>query len=149
MLCNFSNKQLIIERLSLDFSCLDFHDVNPSPYIGEVLDKCEYAQLRSIPQKQGSYCTHVSNLSMIHVNIRSLPKNIDKLELLINQLPTKPNIILVSETWLDDSLAQSYCLPGFRLETSSPTVHRGKGSAIYIQNAIPYKRRHEIGRAHV
>lgn len=78
------------------------------------------------------------------MNIRSLPKNSEKLELLVHQLPNRPDVILVSETWLDENLAQSYNLPGYRLETSSPDQTRGKGSAIYINSSILYDRRNNL-----
>lgn len=76
--------------------------------------------------------------------MRSLPKNFEKLELQISQLSAQPDIILLSETWLDPSLAASYNLSSYNLEVSSPESFRGKGCGIYINNSIVYKRRQDL-----
>ena len=86
----------------------------------------------------------LSQLLVLHVNIRSLPKNFDSLTLLINNLSIKPHIILISETWLDPSLSRSYNLDNYHLETSSHPEFRGKGAAIYIRKSLAYGRRGDL-----
>lgn len=81
-------------------------------------------------------------ITILHVNIRSLPKNFDNLQVLVEKL--KPQILLLSETWLDSSLSSSYKLTGYRLEISSQSETRGKGAAVYIVDCLPYSRRNDL-----
>ena len=52
---------------------------------------------------QSNVKTKESNLFMMHINIRSFPKNIDKLTTYIAQLAVKPDIIAITETKLNDT----------------------------------------------
>lgn len=42
-------------------------------------------------------------LNILHINSRSLPKNIDKIEAFLNTLVTPPDILVVTETWLSNT----------------------------------------------
>ena len=44
-----------------------------------------------------------NNLIIIHINIRSLTQNLDKLRKFIDTLIIKPHIICLSETWLNSN----------------------------------------------
>ena len=44
-----------------------------------------------------------NNLIIIHINIRSLTQNLDKLRQFIDTLIIKPHIICLSETWLNSN----------------------------------------------
>ena len=52
-------------------------------------------------------------LSVLHVNIRSLIKNMSKLEELILGMSVNPDLIAISETWLTNSKAVNVNLPGY------------------------------------
>ncbi|CAM1312392.1 Uncharacterised protein r2_g2279 [Pycnogonum litorale] len=81
------------------------------------------------------------NLSLIHLNIRSLPKNYDKLVEFINIFKKPLDVICVSETWLPlDTDLKQYEIDEYDLITS-PFSSRGRGSCLYISNNIPYKTR--------
>ena len=80
----------------------------------------------------------------MHVNIRSLPKNFDALQQFILNLDTKPHVILITETWLDNSLSSSYALDCYCLITSSQPEIRGKGTAMYINSSLAYSRRSDL-----
>ena len=43
------------------------------------------------------------SLLMLHFNVRSLPKNIDKLSVFVGQLTIKPNVIAITETKLNNA----------------------------------------------
>ena len=43
------------------------------------------------------------NLFMRHFNVRSLPKNIDKLSVFVRHLAIKPDVIAITETKLNDT----------------------------------------------
>ena len=46
---------------------------------------------------------HNNELALIHFNVRSLPKNKSKIELLLTQMTTLPEIIAISKTKLNSS----------------------------------------------
>ena len=50
------------------------------------------------------------NLSFIHINICSIPKNLKKFELLLSYLKHEFQIICCSESWLKDS-TKDRCTP--------------------------------------
>ena len=53
------------------------------------------------------------NLSALHVNIRSLIKNMSKLEYKLTDLSVSPDLIAISETWITDSKTDDVNLPGY------------------------------------
>lgn len=111
-----------------------------------ILDTCKYKDLKVLNSLSSQSC-YDQKINILHVNIRSLPKNYDKLELFLHSLPRKPNLILLSETWLDPSMTELYKLPNYRLEALSPPHHRGKGSAIFIHSSLSYIRRNDLESA--
>ena len=53
-----------------------------------------------------SFSSNLSeNFSIIHLNIRSLHKNIDKLKDFLNNIKRKFSVNVLSETWIDDDKA--------------------------------------------
>ena len=122
-----------------DFSSLGDLDDTPYPEYQDLLVSCQYNTIDKVNQG----VLH-PQLSAIHINIRSLQRNFDALQLFLSSLKSKPSIILLTETWLDPSLAKSYILDGYQLEVSSQPVHRGKGTAMYVCNSIPYSRRRDL-----
>lgn len=62
-------------------------------------DICKYFELDSY---NSSFSTgDDSSLNIIHFNIRNLVSNRDELEVCLSQLKRKPDVIALSETWLD------------------------------------------------
>ena len=51
--------------------------------------------------------------SMMHLNVRSIPCNLSKLSLYMGNLNINFDIIGLSETWLNDSNKDVYCLDGY------------------------------------
>ena len=123
-----------------DFSSLGDLDDTPYPEYQDLLVSCQYSTIEKVNQS----VLYPSQLSVIHINVRSLQRNFDALQLLLSSLKTKPSIILITETWLDPSLSKSYMLDGYQLEVSSQLVHRGKGTAMYICSSLPYSRRRDL-----
>ena len=54
-----------------------------------------------------------SQLSLFHLNIKSISKHYDELELYLNSLDFKFSFIGLSETWLDDNKEEFYDLKGY------------------------------------
>ena len=76
--------------------------------------------------------------------LRSLAKNIESLEWFVAQFSAKPHIIMVSETWLNAHLSQSYEIKDYRFEHSAQIEWRGKGAGIFIHNSLQYNRRLDL-----
>ena len=78
-------------------------------------------------------------LSLFHVNARSLKKNFDNLELCLDSLNVKFDIIAVSENWLDKESKDSYNISGYQVIHVVRENTHGGGCSLYIKNAIKYK----------
>ena len=68
-----------------------------------LTDYCDIHQLKDKIPKHG--------LSVLHVNTRSLIKNMSKLEELISGMSISPDLIAISETWLTNSKTVFNCKP--------------------------------------
>ncbi len=76
------------------------------------------------------------NFSMIHCNIRSLPKNLDSFAHLLNNLELQFSLIGLSETWLNDTKAELYNLPGYRHLYKYRSQRTGGGVSLFIKNSL-------------
>ena len=54
-----------------------------------------------------------SSLSMFHLNVKSLPKHFDELELYLNSLDVKFSFLGLTETWLTECKQEYYDLPHY------------------------------------
>lgn len=71
-------------------------------------------------------------------NIRSLPPKVDELKLTTDI--RKPDVIFVTETWLDPSFPDSLVnLPDYFICRNDRDNRRGGGTAIYIKNGINFE----------
>ena len=83
------------------------------------------------------------SISIIHVNICSLVKNLFKLEELLNELPITPEIIAITETWLDSNRVNCIQLTDYNfLHVDSPNAKSDGsglvgGVGLYICKEIP------------
>ena len=76
-------------------------------------------------------------LKMLHLNIRSLLRNIDEVKLLLTQ--NIVHIFSVNETWLDESVSNDEInIDGFRVVRKDRN-RNGGGIAIYIRNDLNFK----------
>ena len=80
---------------------------------------------------------------MIHLNTRSLPKNHDKLEELLNELEIRPELLSISETNLSSRNVSNINIAGYDFfHIDSPTNAGDAG--LYIKNSLKYKLRKEL-----
>ncbi len=75
-------------------------------------------------------------VSCLHINCRSLPLNIDSIQVLLQLMSTKFDFIVFTETWLTDINANVFAnaLPGYSFYHISCASSRGGGVAAYIRN---------------
>lgn len=140
---NLSTAQLRISTDHYSQFCLDLsHSDNDNDTLLDefklIANQCRYNDVKSLSLNR-------SNLSLLHVNIRSLRKNFDKLISLLNSVNAKFDVICVSETWLDDDPNNSCYLPGYSLFNQCPQdFSRGKGAAVYLHENLKYISRQDL-----
>ena len=81
----------------------------------------------------------------LHLNISSLPFHVDELNLLINSLNGKPEVIGISESRLkatQESITD-IALEGYSVE-HTPTESNNGGALLYIDSKTNYKRRDDL-----
>jgi exonuclease III len=83
------------------------------------------------------------SFSLLHVNIRSIQKNIDKLVQLVYDLGTSPDIIGLSETWVTQSSFFKPCLPSYRY-VFQPSTKRAGGVSFFIKDDIDFIIRDDL-----
>ena len=81
-----------------------------------------------------SLCANYFNI--IHINIRSLHKNFDALKAFLNCLPKPPDIIAITETWLQEHTKHLYSLEGYDSHHLVRTEREHGGISIFTNNMI-------------
>ena len=80
----------------------------------------------------------VNGVTMAHLNIRSLVKNIDELRQFTHM--NNPGILTLSETWLDSSISdEEIAIVNYSLERKD-RCRNGGGTAIYLHERFVYDR---------
>ena len=54
-----------------------------------------------------------NKLNIMHINSRSLPKNIDNITAFLNSLAAAPDILAVTETWLNNNNKHLFHISGY------------------------------------
>ena len=78
-----------------------------------------------------------NNLSFLNINIRSLNKNLDKLELLLDELKFDPDIIGVTETWINETRPLLFSLDNYNF-VNEPSPGRVGGVGFFIKRGIEF-----------
>jgi Reverse transcriptase (RNA-dependent DNA polymerase) len=115
----------------------DFPDLADNINLAQLINsQCSYSSTDDI----NSWLTSSSTLSILNINARSLNRNIDKIKLLLINFSTTPDIITITESWLQSNLPTSLVdLDGYNL-ISVPRAcnRRGGGVAIYVKSKLNY-----------
>ena len=105
----------------------------------------------SLPLSQ--YATHTDfvshidklmskDLSLLHCNIRSLYKNMDKLEEIVTPCSKPPDMIALSDTRIKDTSIIATLL-GYNFINKNPQTQAG-GVGVYIKNNFKYLQRRDV-----
>ena len=90
---------------------------------------CEYSDLSNLT----NYNPSTDTLFILHINIRSIQKHIDVLCELIFNLSRSPDVILITETRIQEHPAVNIEIQGYNLKfANSPT--KAGGVAMYFTN---------------
>ena len=79
------------------------------------------------------------SLSMLHLNARSLNRNLDSIKLLLHSLEHKFSFIGISDSWLRPNSPSMFDIEGYTLLRADRCDGRGGGVALYVENGISFK----------
>ena len=85
-----------------------------------------------------------SQLSLFHLNIKSISKHYDELGLYLNSLDFKFSFIGLSETWLDDNKEEFYDLKGYSSVNRYRKDKKGGGVSLHIRKGITFMLRNDL-----
>ena len=87
---------------------------------------------------------NVNDFTIVHCNVRSLTKNLNKMEDVINTISHLPDLIAISETKLSDSSnVNQVWLSGYDFVNSNSDTSAG-GVGLYIKSCLKYVVRPEL-----
>ena len=81
---------------------------------------------------------------MIHANIRSVQKNIEKFDTYLDTIEHEFSVIGFSESWLKQHTADLYGLEGYRAEHNYRTHRNGGGVSLFIKDDLEYTLRKDM-----
>ena len=83
------------------------------------------------------------NFSIIHLNIRSLHKNVDKFKDFLNDIKGKFSVIVLSKTWIDNDKVDSnllFHIPNYSfIHEKRKTNRKGGRLGIYVHKTLDFK----------
>ena len=82
--------------------------------------------------------------SMIHLNVRSVTRNLSHFLLYLKLLNLKFSIIGLTETWFNETNVDVFSIPGYKSENNYRRKRKGGGTSIYIKKGINYKPRDDL-----
>ena len=120
----------------------DFHFYTESYCIKNT--QCDYYIEDTFVDKFKRSGSFDRNLSIFHLNIKSLPKHYDELEMYLDSLRFPFSFIGLTETWLDECKENLYDLPQYVSVTRYRKMKRGGGVSLLIRNHIPFILRNDL-----
>lgn len=85
-----------------------------------------------------------SKLSLLHLNIRSVPSNIFNFTAYLQSLEHNFSIIGLSETWINETNVGLYNIPGYVQKENFRKSKRGGGVSLYIREHLSHTMREDI-----
>ena len=137
---NKSNDDPLINGDTYDHSELGNADPDSNFLVNNRQTICTYYNERSFNE---SY-QHSNTFSLFHVNIRSIPRNLDKLKLHLDSLKHNFSIIAVSESWLTSINKDLYHLKGYTHKYEIREHRAGGGVSLFVNNDIRFEVRSDI-----
>ena len=97
----------------------------------DMIKKCKYYSLPDLKKLWDAEKMKTNYFTTLHLNIRSIPKNLDKLEQLMKVTETDFDCIGISETWLKDHNAATYNLSGYEHFYKTRAIKTGGGVSLF------------------
>ena len=108
---------------------MDSHAFIPDNPFDDIHDSSYYT-----PEEFNNTIIHnQENISLLHLNSRSLNKNFEHFENLLNSINNFTfSIIGITETWLHENSPNLFNLPNYKLLRADRKGRRGGGVAFYV-----------------
>ena len=128
---------------------LPLHDADPDiqyyqMVCNSTLNSCDYHLEDSFNNMISRLDITNECLSLLHMNIRSMPKNMNKFENYLELLNHKFSIIGITETWLKESTKQLYSLDGYQPIHICRPDRSGGGVSLLIKDHLEYTVRTDL-----
>ena len=120
----------------------DLHFYTESNYIQNT--KCDYYLEDSFNDCFSESKTEDISASFFHLNIKSLPKHYNELNLYLDSLQVKFSFIALTETWLSESTEELYGIQNYNVVNRFRNGRKGGGVTLYINKNIPCTIRHDL-----
>ena len=104
--------------------------------------ECSYISASDLPKLLP--LNYDTGITLMHVNCRSLPKNFNSLQILVQYLDRPITAIALTETWLKEYMTDLYDLPDYNLVCNSRAKKAGGGVGLYINKNLEFKVRHDL-----
>ena len=119
----------------------DFHYYN---LVCNSLSACDYYLEDAFNEKCEELTFSSMCFSLLHCNIRSIPRNLHALELYVSNLSIKFSVMGFSETWLTSANCSLYSIDGYNVESAYRSSRRGGGVSLYVREHIVYTCRTDL-----
>ena len=78
------------------------------------------------------------NIVIFHTNIRSIRKNLDQLDISINQFDNKPKLIIGTEAWLNEDNIEQQQFEGYDLYYTIDCINKSDGVVVYADKNLKH-----------
>lgn len=93
-----------------------------------------------VPTKNSKVTKQQNNLIIASLNIRSIRKKLNELEIVSENLKRKPHIIItITESWLREEELKFFNIKTYQSIGNCRSTHRGGGIIIFLRNDINFK----------
>ncbi len=129
-------------------NALPLFDIDPDIQYFNEINQCygvsDYFLEDTFVKKCSALSVHTKCFSIIHMNIRSMSKNLDAFVHYLSNLNYQFSIIGLSETWLKDSNVHTLSIAGYNQENLYRQEKIGGEVSIFILQSIEYQQRNDL-----
>ena len=109
-----------------------------------VLNSCDYYLEDTLNKKLDKINVDQNAFSMIHLNIRSAPKNLSKFESYLSNISHTFKIIALTENWLKPHNQSLFSMSGYKSEHRVRPSRGGGGVSLLIHEDMEYFVRNDL-----
>ena len=128
MMTSSSNLLGNVHNSSITTNLLDIDSSNSNiTSLSNYIDCDEYMSLYKT--------SSIDKCCVMHINCRSLAANFSAVsDLIVDNLKCSLDVIVITETWLQDNCAVLYNIPGYKMYHHQRNNARGGGVCIYVRD---------------
>ena len=128
---------------------LPMHDVDPDLHFyqsacNNTLNACDYHLEDSFNKNISKLKINSQSFSIIHSNIRSIPRNLSRFETYLGTLNHEFSVIGLSESWLKSYTVDLFGLDGYKSEHNYRANRAGGGVSLFVKESMEYVVRQDM-----